>query len=188
MSTPPSNFKPILGAALDNYKKKTGKELLDHPLATELQRRDTVDAVLDILQDQAKEFQQIKDGDQRLMKSIDPLTRVLFAFSGTPGVGDVGLAFPPAKGIIVGIGILLAAAKDVRASHDALVELFERMESPFDRLGDYTQVSFTTEMTEVFVKIMAEVLSILSISTKEVKRWRARGYWEGQILKMRSNY
>ncbi|KAH8995438.1 hypothetical protein EDB92DRAFT_2102231 [Lactarius akahatsu] len=183
MSTPPSNFKPILDAALSDYKKKIGKELLDHPLATELQRRDTADAVLAILQDQAKEFQQFKDGDQRLMKSIGPLTQVLFAFSGAPGVGDVGLVlvifvgFPPAKGIISGIGVLLAAAKDVRASHDALVELFERIENPFKRLGDYTQVSLTTEMAEVFVKIMAEVLSILSIATKEVKRWRAKIYF-----------
>ncbi|KAH8998340.1 hypothetical protein EDB86DRAFT_835226 [Lactarius hatsudake] len=177
MSTPPSNFKPILDAALSDYKKKTGKELLDHPLATELQRRDTVDAVLAILQDQAKDFQQFKDGDQRLMKSIGPLTRVLFAFSGTLGVGDVGLAFPPAKGIIAGIGALLAAAKDVRASHDALIELFERIEDPFKRLGDYIQVSLTTEMAEVFMKIMAEVLCILSIATKEVKRWRAKIYF-----------
>jgi hypothetical protein len=61
----------------------------------------------------------------------------------------------------------------VRASHDALVELFKRIENFFKRLGVYSRVSFTTEMAEVFVKIMAEVLSILSIATKEVKRKRA---------------
>jgi hypothetical protein len=61
----------------------------------------------------------------------------------------------------------------VRASHDALVEVFERIESFFMRLGVYTQISLTTEMAEVFVKIMAEVLSILSIATKEVQRKRA---------------
>ena len=61
----------------------------------------------------------------------------------------------------------------MRASHDALVELFERIEGFFKRLGDYTQVSLTTAMTEVLVKIVAEVLYILSIATKEVKRKRA---------------
>ena len=61
----------------------------------------------------------------------------------------------------------------MRTSHDALIELFERIESFFKRLGIYTQVSFTTEMAEVFVKIVAEVLTILSIATKEVKRKRA---------------
>ncbi len=61
----------------------------------------------------------------------------------------------------------------MRASHDAVVELFERIESFFKRLGVYTQISLTTEMAEVFVKILAEVLSILSIATKEVNRKRA---------------
>ena len=61
----------------------------------------------------------------------------------------------------------------MRASHNALVELFERIESFFRRMGVYTQISLTTEMVEVFVKIVAEVLSILSIATKEVKRTRA---------------
>lgn len=54
-----------------------------------------------------------------------------------------------------------------------LVELFERIESFFKRLGTYTQISLTTEMAEVLVKIVSEVLSILSIATKEVNRKRA---------------
>ena len=90
-SIQPSNFKLILDAALSEYKTKTGKELLDHPLATEVQRCDTVDAALAILQDQAKAFHQFKDGDHRLTESISPLVQVLFAFSGTLAVGDVGL-------------------------------------------------------------------------------------------------
>lgn len=61
----------------------------------------------------------------------------------------------------------------MRSSYDALVKLFERIENFFKPLGDYTQVSFTTEMAEVFVKITAEVVSILSIATREVTRWRA---------------
>jgi hypothetical protein len=61
----------------------------------------------------------------------------------------------------------------VKASHDALVELFERIESFFNRLGVYTQISLTPEMAGVFVKIVAEVLSILSIATKEMTRKRA---------------
>ncbi|KAI9432694.1 hypothetical protein H4582DRAFT_2061523 [Lactarius indigo] len=173
---PSSNFKSILDAtlsqALGGYKKKTGKKLLDHPLATELQRCDSVDAVLEILQGQASAFQQFRDGDQRLMKWISPVVDVLYAFSGTLG-GVAGLAFPPAGVIFTGIGILLSAAKDVRSSHDALVELFERIESFFRRLGVYTRVSLTTEMARVLVKIVTEVLCILSIATKEVKRKRA---------------
>ena len=70
------------------------------------------------------------------------------------------------------------------ASHDALVELFERIEDFFKRLGIYTQVSLTTEMAEVFVKIVAEVLSILSIATKEVRRKRASELFLQDVLHM----
>ncbi|KAI9432706.1 hypothetical protein H4582DRAFT_1088189 [Lactarius indigo] len=175
--TAPSNFKSILDAALSEYKKKTGKELLDHPLAAEVQRCDSVDAILAIIQGQAKAFQQFRDGDQRLMKWISPVVDVLFTFSATLSEGVALAPFPAAKVIVVGISVLLAAARDVRASHDALVELFERIESFFKRLGVYTQISLTTEMAEVLVKVVAEVLSILSIATKEVKRKRARIYF-----------
>ncbi|KAH9003667.1 hypothetical protein EDB86DRAFT_3241000, partial [Lactarius hatsudake] len=175
-----SNFNSILDAALSQalsgYKKKTGRQLLDYPLATKLQRCDSVNAILAILQDQAEEFQQFRAGDRRLMKWISPVVDVLYTFSVTLG-GASGLTFPPAGVIFTGIGVLLAAAKDVRASHDALVELFERIESFFKRFEVYTQISLTAEMAEVFVKIVTEVLSILSIATKEVKRTRARIYF-----------
>ena len=61
----------------------------------------------------------------------------------------------------------------MKASHDALSELFERVDSFFERLRVHAQISLTTEMKKVFVKIMVEVLSILSIATKEMKRTRA---------------
>ena len=53
------------------------------------------------------------------------------------------------------------------------MDLFERIESFFQRLEVYTQISLTTKMAEVLVKIFIELLSILSIATKEVKRRRA---------------
>jgi len=68
----------------------------------------------------------------------------------------------------------------VSASHDALVELFEQIESFFKRLAVYTKIVLTAEMTEVFANIMAEILSILSIATKEVNRKRAsESSWHG---------
>ena len=63
-----SDFNSVLDAALSEYKKKTGKKLLDHPLATEVQRCDSLDAILAIFQGQAEAFQQFRAGDQRLMK------------------------------------------------------------------------------------------------------------------------
>ncbi|KAH9170950.1 hypothetical protein EDB89DRAFT_2243816 [Lactarius sanguifluus] len=175
-AAPPSHFKSMLDAALAEYKEKTGDDLLAHWLAAELQTCESVDAVLNILRDQAQSFE--RSGDQKLMKWIDPLVHVLYTFSGALGDGGIltllAKAFPPAKVIFTGIGVLLAAAKDARASHGAIIDLFERIESFFKRLEVYTQISLTTKMAEVLVKIVIELLSILSTATKEVKRRRAK--------------
>ena len=64
------------------------------------------------------------------------------------------------------------AAKDVRASQDTLLDIFDRIEMFFRRLETYTEVPLTTEMMAVIIKIMAEVISILGIATKEIKQSR----------------
>ena len=64
------------------------------------------------------------------------------------------------------------AAKDVRASHETVLDIFRCMEMFFRRLETYTDVSLTTEMTDVIIEIMAEVLSVLGIATKEIKESR----------------
>ena len=64
------------------------------------------------------------------------------------------------------------AAKDTGASHDKLVDLFNRIEHFFRRLEIYTGVTPTTAMTDIAVEIMVEILTILAIATKEMKRGR----------------
>ena len=58
--------------------------------------------------------------------------------------------------------------RDVVASHDKLVHLFERIDFFLQRLNIYTEIPLTNDLTELLGKIMAELLSILAISTKEM--------------------
>lgn len=104
-----------------DYKKKTGKDLYALWFASDLQTCESVDAVLDILRHQAKVIE--RTGDQKLMRWIDPLVQVLHTFSDALGDGvclvlitdptievnfDVTFkAFPPARVIFTGIGVLL---------------------------------------------------------------------------------
>ena len=67
---------------------------------------------------------------------------------------------------------VLQAAKDVRSGHGVLVDLFERIQFFLKRLGVHTRISPTEGMAEILVKIMAEVLSILSIATEELQQSR----------------
>ena len=62
--------------------------------------------------------------------------------------------------------------KDVIASYEALVKLFERILFFLQRLQHYTSVSLTLEMMELLAKVMAQILSILALSTKTMKERR----------------
>jgi hypothetical protein len=66
-------------------------------------------------------------------------------------------------------------AKDIGASNNALVDLFERIEAFFKHLKTYTKVPLTKAMTDLTTKIMIEVLLILAITTKEIKKGFASG-------------
>ena len=64
------------------------------------------------------------------------------------------------------------AAIDVRASQDTLVDMFGQMEMFFRRLEIYTELGPTTEMMEIIIQIIVEVLSFLGIATKVMKQGR----------------
>jgi hypothetical protein len=66
-------------------------------------------------------------------------------------------------------------AKSNSASHGALLELFECIESllrGINRLMVQTETTLTPEMTETVTKILAEFLSVLTLATKQVKEGR----------------
>jgi hypothetical protein len=84
-STSSSNFNSILDAALSEYKKTTGGDLFEHPLAAEVKRCDSIASISALLQDQARDCQRYRDGDQRLMRWINPVVDVLSRFSETLG-------------------------------------------------------------------------------------------------------
>jgi hypothetical protein len=109
--------------------------------------------------------------------------------------------FSPANVIFAGAGVLLSvviildvlhsectdiestqAAKDVITSQDTLIDIFERIENFFRRLEEYAEVPTTEAMKDIIVKIMAEVLGIFGIVTKEIKQGRASELIPGDAL------
>ena len=68
---------------------------------------------------------------------------------------------------------LSQTAKDVLASQETLVYIFERIEGFFRRLESYTDVPTMEAMKDIIGKIMIEVLEIFGIVTKEMKQGRA---------------
>jgi len=64
------------------------------------------------------------------------------------------------------------AIKDLDKSYDTLVDLFESFESFLSRLDIYTKIPSTTAITQIIVKILAELLSTISLAIQQVKQGR----------------
>ena len=85
-----SNFQLILINALDEYKKRTKKNLLKHPLVTKLQYCNSPSAILAVLHQQLQGLDQSRTNNERWTRWLDPTVNVLYTLSGTLGEG-VGL-------------------------------------------------------------------------------------------------
>ena len=79
------DFQVILNNALKAYEKRTKKDLLTHPLASELQNCSTPSAILAVLQRQIQALDQSSSGDDRWTKWLDPTVNVLHTLSDTLG-------------------------------------------------------------------------------------------------------
>ena len=82
-----SNFQVIFSAAVKAYEKQTKKDLLLHPLASQLQACNTSASILSVLQGQVDELDQAQESDVRLTKWLNPTVNVLLTFSATIGGG-----------------------------------------------------------------------------------------------------
>lgn len=63
-------------------------------------------------------------------------------------------------------------AKYVKASYNAVVDVFECIETFLSRLEIYTEVQPTPVMMEIVVKIMVELLAVLALATKQINQGR----------------
>jgi hypothetical protein len=60
----------------------------------------------------------------------------------------------------------------MRASYDALVDIFASFENFLSRLSVYAGIPPTPALTNVLVKIIVELISTLALATKQVKQGR----------------
>ena len=91
-----SNFTALFDVALAKYTKFTGSDLRSHPLASMIDKCESPDAVLAIIQEQSRAFDGFRNGDPKLIKWLAPLVNGLHAIS-TNAVISAGasLVSPP---------------------------------------------------------------------------------------------
>ncbi len=199
-TTSSSNYQSIFDNAIEAYKKKTKRDLRSHPLLDKLQSCHSPDAVLNILYEQIPGFDQSSGTDDKLTKWLNPTVNVLASPKGLrvkiipdlifdwrtgiptscsglhwnrhPSLGEYFFVHSIYSGAYRDAK-LSQAAKAVSDDQDVLATVFERIENFFRRLETYVEVTPTAGMMDIMVKIMVEVLSILSIATKEIRQSRA---------------
>jgi len=120
-----SRLRTLFELALEDYEIKTKISLAKHPLAQKLENCHSVESIATLLQDQAGTFGEFR-GRYRIMESIRRTVSFLDKLSATAALGDgIGLvrqkvlmtvfhvsdivlyAFPPAKALHTGLGVLV---------------------------------------------------------------------------------
>lgn len=104
MSSPSSNpnvsslqFHHLFDAALREYRQKTGNDFEKDPLTNRFRDCDpSAEAVLDILEEQVRAFDQFRKGDRKiqLMRRLKPIVDILLGLSssGVTGVAVQGIS------------------------------------------------------------------------------------------------
>ena len=202
------DIQSLFEAALKEYEKRAGTNLIENELSSKLRSCHSPEDVLLVLQKQAKAFQEYRgDPKGKVIRRLKQVVNVLYSVSTSDvlveSVGIVGLvlfftlirqSFLFSRSRLqkhfsqesvsslqyVSPSSLLKnstndicnhqAIKDVSASYDALVELFELIENFLKRLNVYTKVPSTTALTEIVVKILVELLATVALATQQVKQ------------------
>ena len=74
------------------------------------------------------------------------------------------------------------AVKGVLDDYDTLADLLESVEHFLNRLDVYTRIPPTVSMTEMIIKILVELLSILALATKQLQQGKLSEHILGEIL------
>ena len=82
-----NHFQLIINNALRAYEKRTKKDLLSHPLATQLQTCNSPGDILAVLHQQVQGLDQSRTANNRWTKWLDPTVAVLYTLSETLGEG-----------------------------------------------------------------------------------------------------
>ena len=85
-STPPTSNIQLITDALADYAKITGIDLSNNPFAAALERANSPNTILELLQEREKAFKDYRrEGNRKLINCLGPAVNIIQAFSGILG-------------------------------------------------------------------------------------------------------
>jgi len=85
-------LESLFQSALKEYEKKTGVNLVGHPLAAQLEHCDNVESITEVLQSQARVFLEFRGGNESVRRMLKLTVQVLHKLTGTASlVESIGL-------------------------------------------------------------------------------------------------
>ncbi|KAJ6572468.1 hypothetical protein DFH09DRAFT_1312757 [Mycena vulgaris] len=150
-----------------NYEDDTKIKFATHALAG----CNNPDAVLDGLDRDLQEFKDYRNNKKKLRKWLKPMLHLIGSPSETAGEA-AGVSVPFAKAAFIALGVLVQAAKNVSARYDSIIDLCELLHSFLERLRVYMSAQLPSNMQEIVIRILAHLLSVFALMTKEIKHNR----------------
>jgi hypothetical protein len=154
-----SKFQQILDDAVKAYEERTKKDLLLHPLASQLQNSNSPEDILSVL------YHQVQGPDQsrRLKRWLDPTVNILYTLSHTLGTG-VPLVCPSICASFICAFSYYLAVILTRESN-----LHRNRYSPFSAYRRILNKQGWTVVKHEFVRQLKETKTILWVSSSALK-------------------
>ncbi|KAJ7653496.1 hypothetical protein B0H17DRAFT_396420 [Mycena rosella] len=176
----PNEFDALWNDALQKYGSETGSDLLQSDYAQLFDDCDSVDTVVDALEQEMEAFKKFRSDDSKwatLRNQLKPVVHFVLLFNDATAEAAAS-HIPGGKSILVAFGVLLTATQGVSERYDALVELFEKLGSFLSRLGIRLDVpsSLGPISKTIAVNILVHLLHVFALSTKLIKKKRITHY------------
>ncbi|KAJ7926134.1 ankyrin repeat-containing domain protein [Mycena leptocephala] len=174
MAQNPDNHKflELWTDATTKYEDDTKTKFATHALAG----CNNPDAVLDALDRDLREFKDYRDKKERLRKWLKFMSISSVRFLRQRERRQAWCPVPFARAGFVALGVLVQAAKNVSARYDCIIDLCELLHSFLERLRVYMSAQLPNGMRGIVIRMLAHLLSVFALMTKEIKHNRFGSY------------
>ncbi|KAJ5512736.1 Tetratricopeptide-like helical [Penicillium fimorum] len=134
----------------------------------------TVNDLLEVIDDENKQFNAFRDRGHRL-RDVVKHAMAPIELVGTV-VGSVSAVYPPSNYLFGAVQLLLGSAKGISDKYDAIIETMSTLKDLTIRLKVYSAQTISENLNNKLTEILISLLEVLAFARKEVKDGRMLSY------------